>query len=86
MSTHIDENAVLVVGSGLAAWSLVREFRKLDRERPLMLISREAGDYYAKPMLSTALAQGKSPEALVNTPAVASVNDLGCFTPTRCGG
>ncbi len=60
---------VVVLGSGLAGYTLVRELRKLDRMVAITLISRDSADYYSKPMLSNAFAQGKSAATLVNTAA-----------------
>lgn len=60
---------VVVLGSGLAGYTLVRELRKLDRDVGITLVSQDSGDYYSKPMLSNALAQGKVPESLVITAA-----------------
>ncbi len=58
---------VVVVGSGLAAYSAIRELRKLNREIPITLVTNDSGDYYSKPMLSNAYAQGKNAENLVLT-------------------
>lgn len=71
------QGPVLVVGSGLAGWSLVREFRKLDAETPVLMVTADAGDFYAKPALSNAFAQNKQPEQLVTTPAERMVSTLG---------
>ena len=60
---------VIVVGAGLAGWTTVREFRKLDATTPLTLITADAGDFYAKPSLSNALVHGKTPDQLVSTAA-----------------
>lgn len=60
---------VVIVGSGLAAWTVARELRKLDKTRELRIVTRDAGHYYSKPMLSNALAAGKTAAQLVNTPA-----------------
>ena len=60
---------IVVLGSGLAGYTLVRELRKLDRDAAVTLISRDCADFYSKPMLSNALAQGKSAAALITTPA-----------------
>ncbi|MBU0690089.1 MAG: FAD-dependent oxidoreductase [Gammaproteobacteria bacterium] len=62
-------NPIVVIGSGLAAYSVIRELRKLDRDLPLMLVTRDDGDYYSKPMLSNAFAQNKDAAGLVLTPA-----------------
>jgi rubredoxin-NAD+ reductase len=63
------DGPVLVVGSGLAGWTAVREFRKLDANTPVVLITADTGDFYGKPALSTALAQGRTPAQLVTMPA-----------------
>ncbi|MCZ7654667.1 MAG: FAD-dependent oxidoreductase [Rhodocyclaceae bacterium] len=62
---------IVIVGSGLAGWTVVRELRKLDRTVPISLVTADDGDFYAKPMLSNALAQDKSPGQLVGTAAEA---------------
>lgn len=68
---------VVVLGSGLAGYTLVRELRKLDRDVAITLISQDSGNYYSKPMLSNALAQGKTAEALVITAAAEMARQLG---------
>lgn len=60
---------IVILGSGLAGYTTARELRKLDPKVPLVMVSRDGGDFYSKPMLSNALAQGKAPAALVGTPA-----------------
>lgn len=60
---------LIVIGAGLAGWTTVREFRKLDSTTPVLLITADSGDFYAKPSLSNAFAQRRSPEQLVTTPA-----------------
>lgn len=60
---------VVIIGAGLAGWTTVREFRKLDAATPVTLITADSGDFYAKPSVSNAFAQGKSPAQLVTTPA-----------------
>jgi rubredoxin-NAD+ reductase len=50
---------IVIVGSGMAAYGVARELRKLDRHTPLLIISADAGGAYAKPMLSNAIALGK---------------------------
>jgi len=60
---------VMVIGSGLAGWSAVREFCKLDSTTEILMLTADAGDFYAKPSLSNAFAQGKLPDQLVSTTA-----------------
>jgi len=71
------DGPVVVVGSGLAGWSAVREFRKLDTTTPVLMITADAGDFYAKPALSNALVQGKTATQLVTTRAEKMVATLG---------
>jgi rubredoxin---NAD+ reductase len=68
---------IVVLGSGLAGYTLVRELRKLDRDVAITLISQDNGNYYSKPMLSNALAQGKTAESLVITVAAEMARQLG---------
>lgn len=67
---------VIVLGAGLAGWTTVREFRKLDATTPVTLITADSGDFYAKPSLSNALAQRKTPAQLVSTPAARMAETL----------
>jgi rubredoxin-NAD+ reductase len=60
---------IVIIGAGMAAYSLAREFRKLDKTTPLMLVSSDAGGSYAKPMLSNAIALRKEAPQLVSASA-----------------
>ncbi|RMG55327.1 MAG: FAD-dependent oxidoreductase [Gammaproteobacteria bacterium] len=64
-----DRGPLVIIGTGLAGYTLAREFRALDSERPLLLVSHDDGAFYSKPMLSNALSQGRDPEALVTATA-----------------
>lgn len=68
---------IVIVGSGLAGYTVAREVRRLDAQRPLMLVTGDSGDFYSKPMLSNALAQGKDAAQLVNTPAATIAAQIG---------
>ena len=68
--------SLVLVGSGLAAWTVVRELRKLDAHSPITLICRDSGDFYSKPLLSTALASGKTAAQLVGTTSAAMAQTL----------
>jgi rubredoxin-NAD+ reductase len=56
--------SIVIVGSGLAGYTLARELRKLDKTTPLVIVTRDDGAFYSKPMLSNALTGGKRPEQL----------------------
>lgn len=60
---------IVIIGSGLAGYTVIRELRKLDKTIPITLVTKEPGYFYSKPMLSTALASNKSAEQLVSTNA-----------------
>lgn len=57
-------NPLVIIGTGLAGYNLAKEFRKLDAERPLLIITADDGRNYSKPMLSTGYAKGKDADAL----------------------
>ena len=76
---------VVIVGAGLAGWTTAREFRKLDAATPIVLVTADSGDFYAKPSLSNAFAQAKRPAQLVSTPAarMAETQQLSLLAHTR---
>ena len=55
---------IIIVGSGLAGYTLAKEVRKKDRQTPITVISRDDGRYYSKPMLSNGLAKQKTADDL----------------------
>jgi len=60
---------IVIIGSGLGGYTVAREFRKLDTTTPVMIISADHGGFYSKPMLSNALATGKTPASIVTASA-----------------
>lgn len=68
-TTPQSQSAIVIIGSGLAGYTVIREIRKLDRAVPITLVTREPGYFYSKPMLSTALASKKEATQLISTPA-----------------
>lgn len=65
----IDQKPIVVIGSGLAGYNVIREFRKLEDKAPVLILSADHGGFYSKPMLSNALAKGKTPDTLINNSA-----------------
>ncbi|WP_426189543.1 NAD(P)/FAD-dependent oxidoreductase [Massilia sp. DWR3-1-1] len=57
---------VIIVGAGMAAYGVAREFRKLDKTTALLIVSSDQAGAYAKPMLSNALAMGKDAAQLLS--------------------
>ena len=75
MTTSVDR--IVVLGSGLAGWTTVRELRKLAPDLPVTVVTADAGDFYAKPSLSNAFAQGRQPQQLVGSTAAKMAETLG---------
>ncbi len=69
-------NPIIVLGSGLAGYTVIRELRKLDSELPITLVSRDSGDFYSKPTLSNAFAQKKDAAGLLQTAAAGMAQQL----------
>ncbi|WP_271104447.1 NAD(P)/FAD-dependent oxidoreductase [Pseudomonas tohonis] len=67
---------VVIVGTGLAGYNLAKEFRKLDGETPLLLISADDGRSYSKPMLSTGFGKNKDADGLAMAEAGAMADQL----------
>ena len=70
--------SIVIIGSGLAGYTVIREIRKLDKSVPITLVTREPGYFYSKPMLSTALASNKEAEQLIsgNSESMATQLDI----------
>jgi len=75
-NTSPSSSAIVIIGSGLAGYTVIREIRKLNKEIPITLITKEPGYFYSKPMLSTALASKKDAAQLVSTTADGMVAQL----------
>jgi rubredoxin---NAD+ reductase len=65
----MSQKPIVIIGSGLAGYTVIREFRKLENEIPVIIISADHGGFYSKPMLSNALAKNKTPDTLLNSNA-----------------
>lgn len=71
-----DSDAIVVLGSGMAAYTLAREIRKLDKTVALTMVTRDDGAFYSKPMLSTAISSGRTAAQLVVQTASAMAEQL----------
>ncbi len=67
---------IVIVGAGLAGYNLAREFRKLNADTPVVVVSRDGAGFYSKPMLSNALAGKKTAASLVMKPAEKMADEL----------
>jgi rubredoxin---NAD+ reductase len=62
------EYPVVIVGTGFAGYTVAREIRRRDRTISMLMLSREDGNQYSKPMLSNAFAQKMSLAQLSGIP------------------
>ncbi len=74
---------IVIIGSGLAAYTTARELRKLDKEAPLAVITRDHGEFYSKPMLSNGFAANKTADQLAMKTAEQMAAELGAQVLTR---
>jgi len=76
--------SILIIGSGLAGYNFVKAFRQQDTATPITVITQDAGDFYPKPQLSTAIRLKKSPQDLItmNAAKMAETYDITVLTET----
>ncbi|MCP5161290.1 MAG: FAD-dependent oxidoreductase [Hahellaceae bacterium] len=55
---------IVIVGTGLAGYTLAREIRKLDKNTPIVMVTADDGYSYSKPMLSTGFSKQKTADEL----------------------
>lgn len=67
---------IVIVGSGLAGYTVARELRKIGAQSPLVIVSRDEASFYSKPMLSNAFATGKTAAELAGAGAEAMAEQL----------
>jgi len=79
----LDQPPVVIVGSGLAGYSLAKEIRQLDVKLPITVITADGGEVYTKPMLSNAFARRHEPDDMVQMEAAAQAEKLGIEIRTR---
>jgi len=68
---------VVIVGCGLAGWTVARELRQRDKTRSIRMVCADQGHFYSKPMLSNALAQKKEAGNLVQKTVAQQAQALG---------
>ena len=67
---------IVIIGSGLAGYTVAKELRARDKTVKITVISRDDGVFYSKPLLSRALTQDKSADALAMHSSEKMANDL----------
>lgn len=82
-SRHSQTPPLIILGSGLAGYSLARRVRQRDAAMPIIVITADGGEVYNKPMLSNALARGLLPDRMVQMEAAALAQELSIEIRTR---
>ena len=60
-----EHRQIVIIGAGLAGWSVVDAVRALDKEVAITLIAADNADRYHKPMLSASFSQKKTATDLI---------------------
>ncbi len=75
-ATASQDAPIVVIGTGLAGYGLVRELRKHDKDTPVIMITADDGRSYSKPMLSTGFTKNQDADALAQKDAGGMGEDL----------
>src|SRR3569832_1465603 len=76
-------SGVVIIGSGLAGYTLAKEFRKLPPDTPLRIVTADDGAPYSKPLPSYALAKRKTAETLPTATAAQMAEQLKAVITTH---
>lgn len=68
--------SVVIIGSGLAGYTLAKELRKLAPDVALRIVTADDGAFYSKPLLSNAFAKGKTAATLATASAAQMAEQL----------
>ena len=74
---------IVVVGSGLAAYSLANAIKKINADTAITLITRDGGENYSKPMISTGFTKNFEPDQLATQTASDMAENLKITVRTR---
>lgn len=77
------DDYIVIVGAGIAGWSVAEAIRRRDPQRPILLVSACKGLVYPKPAISLAISQGRRAEDLVDTDATSRAAELGIDVQTE---
>jgi|SaaInlV_120m_DNA_4_1040238.scaffolds.fasta_scaffold01844_2 rubredoxin---NAD+ reductase len=68
--------SLVIVGSGLAGYSVARELRKRDSSLHIIIVTSDGGEVYSKPMLSNAFARQHLADDMVQKDAITFAKEL----------
>ena len=78
-------NPIMIIGSGFAAYQLVKALRRSDKQTPITVITADDGHDYNKPDLSHVFTNKHNADALIRQPAdnFAQHNEITIYTQTK---
>lgn len=79
-----DSKPIVVIGSGLSGYTLIRQLRQYDASRPVTLVTADGGEVYSKPLLSNALAKQQTPDSMIQKSPEAKAAELDVRLINRC--
>lgn len=74
---------IVIIGTGLAGYNLIKELRRIDAEQPVIIITSDDGRNYSKPMLSTGFTKDKDANALAMSDAGSMALQFNCSVWTH---
>ena len=80
---HAHNKPIVIIGSGLAGYNLVKELRRIDKDAPVIIITADDGRNYSKPMLSTGFTKDKDANALAMSDAGSMAIQYNCSVWTH---
>tara|TARA_B100000530_G_scaffold317137_1_gene247960 strand:- start:2884 stop:4260 length:1377 start_codon:yes stop_codon:yes gene_type:complete len=82
-SGEVNARSVVVIGSGLAGYGLVRELRRKDEAVSITVLTSDGGEGYSKPMISTGYTKDLSADKLAAQSAEELAEQLNVAVRTR---
>ena len=82
-SGDVNARSVVVIGSGLAGYGLVRELRRKDEAVSITVLTSDGGEGYSKPMISTGYTKDLSADKLAAQSAEELAEQLNVTVRTR---
>ena len=79
----VNARSVVVIGSGLAGYGLVRELRRKDEAVSITVLTSDGGEGYSKPMISTGYTKDLSADKLAAQSAEELAEQLNVTVRTR---
>ena len=75
-ATGSADGPVVIIGAGMAGYTAAKEIRRRDSAVEITVVTTDSGDWYSKPALSNAFAEGQAADDLVLKTADAMADEL----------